>query len=382
MNRDRNWCQDSCVGRSWLFIPRPRLMHRMYTVGAMPETSFRGRRAATIENSHLRVTVLVEGGHIAEFFDKQSGVNPLWTTPWPSIEPSTFDPARHTEYGDNAESKLLAGIAGHNVCLDIFGGPSADEAAAGMPVHGEASVARYDAESAGEALVLRTHLAEAQLLFERTIALHGRAARIRETVENLTAADRPVGWTQHVTLGPPFLERGVTQFRVSATRSKVFESEFGSDAYLEPGAEFDWPLAPRNQGGSMDLQILNGASASSAFTTHLMDPAREHAFFAAFAPGSRLAFGYVWKRRDFPWMGIWEENHSRTSPPWNGRTLTRGMEFGVSPIPETRRQMIDRGRLFGVPTYRWIPAKGKVRAEYWAMAQSADAVPETLDWPE
>ena len=36
------------------------------------------------------------------------------------------------------------------------------------------------------------------------------------------------------------------------------------------------------------------------------------------------------------------------------------MEFGVSPIPETRRAMIDRGKLFGVPCYRWIPAKSAV----------------------
>ena len=63
-------------------------------------------------------------------------------------------------------------------------------------------------------------------------------------------------------------------------------------------------------------------------------------------------------------MGIWEENHSRTAPPWNGRTVTRGLEFGVSPMPETRRQMIDRGRLFDVPTYRWIPARASVSVEY------------------
>ena len=61
-----------------------------------------------------------------------------------------------------------------------------------------------------------------------------------------------------------------------------------------------------------------------------------------------MAFGYVWKRADFPWTGIWEENHSRRNPPWNGKTLTRGMEFGVSPMPESRREMIDRRSLFGV----------------------------------
>ena len=57
------------------------------------------------------------------------------------------------------------------------------------------------------------------------------------------------------------------------------------------------------------------------------------------------------------------------------------MEFGVSPFPETRRQMIDRGRLFGVPTYRWIPARSQVSVEYWAIARPASQIPETLEWP-
>ena len=112
-----------------------------------------------------------------------------------------------------------------------------------------------------------------------------------------------------------------------------------------------------------------------------MDPDRDGAFFVAFSPASRLAFGYVWKRADFPWMGIWEENHSRVAAPWNGHTLTRGMEFGVSPFPETRRRMVDRGSLFGVPTYRWLRAKRRLKAKYWALTSSADRVPEAWDWP-
>jgi len=57
------------------------------------------------------------------------------------------------------------------------------------------------------------------------------------------------------------------------------------------------------------------------------------------------------------------------------------MEFGASPFPETRRQMIDRGRLFGVPTYRWIPARATVSVEYWVIALPAPMIPETLEWP-
>ncbi len=82
---------------------------------------------------------------------------------------------------------------------------------------------------------------------------------------------------------------------------------------------------------------------SAAFSTHLMDARRPEAFFLAWSPKSKVLLGYVWKPSDFPWLGIWEENRRRTSPPWNGRTITRGMEFGVSPMPETRRQMIARG---------------------------------------
>lgn len=228
---------------------------------------------------------------------------------------------------------------------------------------------------------MQARLPLANLDIERRIELHDDAIRIFESVRNLSGIDRPTGWTQHVTLGPPFLQKGVTQFRASASRSKVLDGTFGAGDYLEPGAEFDWPMAPRPGGGFTDLRICNDARVSGAYTAHLMTPDREHAFFVAFAPEARLAFGYVWRRTDFPWMGIWEENQSRLQAPWNGQTLTRGMEFGVSPIPESRREMIERGRLFGVPGFRWIPALTRVSVEYWATLRQADVVPDTLEWP-
>jgi hypothetical protein len=343
--------------------------------------SFRHRRATSVENDALRVTVLHEGGHIAEILDKRTGINPLWIPPWTSIEPSTYNSKRHAEYGRDADAPLLAGIMGHNLCLDIFGGPSAEEAAAGMPVHGETSKARFDVAVRDGQIAMSAVLPAAQLRVERRIALADRTVRIHERVENLSDADRPVGWTQHVTLGPPFLEKGRTEFRASATRSKVFEGVFGPDDYLEPGAEFAWPLAPLAAGGPADLRVYAAVPRSGAYTAHLMDTSRDDAFFVAYSPSAGLAFGYVWRRADFPWLGIWEENHSRTAPPWNAHTLTRGMEFGVSPMPETRRQMIERGPLFNTPTFRWIPARTRVEVEYFAVLRPAERIPETLSEP-
>jgi len=344
----------------------------------MSETTYRNRHAVRIENEQIRLTVLVEGGHIAEFADKASGVNPLWTPPWPSIEPSTWDRVRHPEYGDDAESKLLCGIMGHNLCLDVFGGPTPEEAAAGMTVHGEASVLPYEISAGADSLTARLTMPASQLAFERRIRLDGKAARITETVENLTAWDRPIAWTQHVTLGPPFVEPGRTEFRAPATLSKVSESDFtGGKGYMETAAEFIWPFVPHKSGGTVDMRVFPGLEVSAAFSTHLMDPKREQAFFLAWSPASKTLFGYVWKRSDFPWLGIWEENHCRTHKPWNGQTITRGMEFGASPMPESRRAMIERNSLFGERGYRWIPARSRVTVDYSAFIGTADAIPET-----
>jgi hypothetical protein len=327
------------------------------------------------------VTVLAEGGHIAEVFDNETGINPLWTPPWPSVEPSTWDAAVHRDaYGSGTDARLLAGIMGHNVCLDIFGGPSADEAAAGLTAHGDAPVAAYEiSQPDRRGLVMHARLPLAHVRFERRLELQGRAVRIHERIQSLCGFDRPIGWTEHVTLGPPFLEKGATQFRVSATRSRVFESKFGVADYLRPGAVFNWPNALRADGEVADLRLFTSQPRSSAYTAHLMDASSGQAFFVAYSPATHLAFGYVWQRADFPWLGIWEENCSRTGPPWNSRTLARGMEFGVSPFPETRRAMVERGRLFDTATYRWLPANGTIEASYWVVLQTAARIPESLE---
>ena len=180
-----------------------------WIIRAMVELErFNGRRAAVLENAALRVAVLEGGGHIASILDNASGVSPLWIPPWPSIEPSAYEPGVHGSYGSSVEARLLASIMGHNLCRDVFGGPSEEEVAAGQSVHGEASMATYAFEGSKTGLTMRADFPTAQLQFERQLELIDRTIRVREVLENVSASDRPIAWTQHVTLGPPFLERG------------------------------------------------------------------------------------------------------------------------------------------------------------------------------
>lgn len=214
--------------------------------------------------------------------------------------------------------------------------------------------------------------------FNGTASTSGSAKWCR----NLSAMDRPLAWTQHVTLSPPFLDPATTQFRASKTRSVVSQADPGFNAYLTPGREFSWPIAPRRDGGESDLRQMHKTAPASGYTAHLADPQRDHAYFVAFTPRFRQAFGYVWKRADFPWLGIWEENCSRQASPWDGKTVTRGMEFGVSPFPETRREMVDRNRLLNAAAYKWIASRGRLDAEYWISSQVTDVIPESLTWPK
>jgi hypothetical protein len=349
----------------------------------MTETTFRNRRAVAIENSGMRETVLAEGGHIAEILDKTSGVSPLWTPPWPSIEPSTYSPALHPGYGADSESKLLAGIMGHNLCLDCLAGLRPRKPRAGMTVHGESSVVAYDIAVNGLEMTCRASMPIAGLKFERRIRLSpdGCVAQIQETVENVTAQDKAIAWTQHVTLGAALPGEGG-----HAVPRHLYALESDRDGFQRRQrlhedrrrVRLAVRAAPRWRGhGHASLHrcrrfrriqlALDGPLARTGVLHGL----------AAFQQGPvRLCL----EAERLPWMGIWEENYCRQNPPWNGVSLTRGMEFGVSPVPESRREMIDRGKMFGVPGYRWITAKGRLQADYCAFVTTASKIPEDFLW--
>ncbi len=348
----------------------------------MSRTTYKGRRAFSLENSSLRVTVTEEGGHLAEVFHKAAGVNPLWTPRWSSVEPSEFSSRDEERFGTGVEGKLLCGILGHNLCLDLFGGPSPAEFVAGMTAHGEGSVLPYQLQEDGETLVCRLHMPLAQLRFERTLKLRGEDVLIRESVENLAAFDRPLAWTQHVTLGAPYLDPGTTDFRMTGDRAATIAGELGAPGYLSADKRFAWPHAPLADGsGTLDARRMKPEAPASSYIAVRMVPQGSHASWTAWSPKYRLAISYVWDRNDFPWLGIWEENCARTFSPWNSAEVARGLEFGTSPFPESRRATVERGRLLDTPTYRWLPALETLHATYWIRTGVTEAIPEVVTIP-
>jgi hypothetical protein len=193
----------------------------------MKQALFLNRRVAEIEDNQLLVTVTEQGGHIARILHKLSGVSPLWIPEWSSIEPSEYSPKRHLHYGDSNEARLVSGLLGHSICLDLFGAPTPTEEKAGIAVHGEAPVATYQINGTDASLTMKADLPAAQVRFSRKVTLVPNGIlHFIERAENLSATDRPIGWTQLVTLSAPFLEPGKTHFLLTATRSRVIELPF------------------------------------------------------------------------------------------------------------------------------------------------------------
>jgi len=338
--------------------------------------SWHGRQAFVLENDLIRLITLTGGGHIAEFrFREGSGpstVNPLWIPPWKTIEPYQYREKTHTAvYGTPAVGRMISGIVGHNLCLDYFGSPSEEEARQGLSIHGEAPSLRWRKVRARVtqqevALELAVRLPIARLRFRRQIKMRRGESVVyfREEVMNESKADHFCHWTQHVTLGPPFLAPGQSRVFVSGTRGRTFPHGYEGKALLQSSRDFHWPYAPSAAGALVDLrQPFTGAGLGFVATV-LLDPRRNQEYIAALNTQEHLLLGYCFARADFPWTAVWEENRTRPDSPWSGQTQARGLEFGPTPFPVGRREAFATGPLFGAPQFSVIPASGRKTVDY------------------
>lgn len=313
---------------------------------------FQGRDAWTLSSQKLRVTVLHSGGHIAEVaLGGADAVNPLWIQSRPTIDAEQYEPSKHQAfYGGGSGARLLAGLLGHNVCFPFWGDPSPTEAAAGMTYHGETGIVRWRQTANGpDFLTVTAQLPESGTSLTRTIRLKGQVAHVESTARNEKAWDRPVGWCEHVTIGPPFLERGVTEMEASLTRGRA-------DGHSR---EFKWPEGMAEK--AVDLRKVRNLPNSPGFVNHfLVDPRRGYGFLVAFNPKHKLVFGYVFPRAEFPWLNLWESN----SPDM----LTRGLEFSNTPVHGTFKALMKNQELWGVPTFEWLDAKRELKKQFWAFS--------------
>jgi hypothetical protein len=324
-----------------------------------------------MSNDLVELIHLTGGGQIPEFrFQDSIGSNPFWIPRWKLKEPMLFRSSDVSQYGSPVVGKLLSGIAGHSLCLGVFGMPSEEEARAGAVLHGEAGVRLWSVELTDSQdhaqMRFSLRLPRSRLAFQRTLTLRREESvvRIHERVSNLLANDQFLQWQQHVTLGPPFLSREQNSVALPGARGVTDPNGYEGHEALAKGAEFGWPNAPGIHGGVVDLRQPLQEWGTGFVAGVQIDPHRELGFVCAVRHDQAIAFGYLFSRAEFPWVTLWEENCARTTPPWNGTEQARALEFGVSPLPLGRAETVRRGSLFDTPTLVRLPARGELRASY------------------
>jgi len=337
---------------------------------------FHGRHAYVLDNGKVRVSALRGAGHIAEIRfhspDAQLAVNPMRVPHFATIEPWEYRPEIHDKiYGADPSRILQSGYMGHLLNFPTFGPPSEAEARNGLGTHGEAlavewKLKRVEASASGVRLVYGAELPKTRYRVERTLHLAAgeTVLYIEEAVENLLAFDRPVHWVQHVTFGDPFVEPGKTFLDMSAGKGE-FRGGPAASSPLRPGP-LTWPVGVAPDGTTVDLRPMVDRAGSGLYVGYLMDAGRPLSYFTLYNENFRVLIGYVWITKDFPWIGDWQENRRATQPPWNGQVIARGMEFGTTPFGGPMRQVVEEGRLFGVPVYRWIGGGERLSTRYLA----------------
>ncbi len=316
---------------------------------------FDGRPAVILRNDKIELTVLTRGATLANLVlrDDAEKLSPYWNTDR-ALKPNGPPPSP------------LAGSIGHFLCLDGFGAPSDEEAAAGIPFHGEASKQQFTGSELGRSniygiysTVLKARLPLAQEDITRTITLVDgeNVVYVNTEVENLLAIDHPISWAEHATTGPPFLSPGQTIIDIPATQCRVRPQKAGSTGKLAYGKDFVWPMGPLTRGGTVNLTTVPASETSLDLASCIVDPARTYGYITALRPDKHMIFGYVFRRDEFPWLMSWM-NYSGDA------RAARGFEFSTQPFDVSHRETVDAHEMFGTPTYKWLPARAKLHASF------------------
>jgi hypothetical protein len=335
--------------RTTLFVPAAMVFGIAATASGQT-AKFEEHPAITLGNDKLQLLVLKQGASVASVVltDDPEKLNPLW------------DPARMAR--ELGRQVSFSSGTGQFLCVDGFGGVSAEERAAGLPGHGEAHLAEWESRLEEGRLILTTRLPHTQERITRvmTIVPGENVVYSQTTVESDLDFDRPILWAEHATIGSPFLAPGVTVVDLPAVRSKTRLWEPGKSGLshrLPSDVEFTWPMAPTVDGAKVNLRAAPVPRDYGDHTASLVDPARKLAYVTAINPDKRLIVGWVFRPQEYPWVQNWE-NYPSTGK------LARGLEFSTQPFDLPRKTVVTQNSLWGTLLYRWLPARSKAGTKF------------------
>lgn len=320
----------------------PRSRHHGCRIG---EYTQRGHRVLTLENSLLRVSLLLsKGADIVEFRHKPSDLDVLWHSQ--RALPALSD---HVPETATARDTFFDFFAGGWQESFPTGNTFGTYRGANLTVHGEVSVQPWDytilddtAERISVALEVECRRLPFRLRRIMTLAHGEGSVRFDEMVENLAGQPMEFAWGHHPAFGPPFL-----------TPACVLDLPKGKVSTRAPGAH----LRPRfEQGQTADALVLAGAKGglidlrrappesggtSDNFEIRLSGPAH----CALRNPEAGIGFGLSWDAGAFPYLWEWEVSRGEGGYPLWGREYLVALEPFNCPLGGGLHSLADQGVL-------------------------------------
>jgi len=301
-------------------------------------------KALVFEGSKAKLEIQTAGSAITYFSLKKNNINPFT---WSLLPDQMPKPNMGTPV-----------FRGHFLCMGRWGAASDAEQKAGIPHNGEINTLNWTVQKPpiveGETIVAEAECLEIkeQMKVSRKIELQkdGQSFLMTETATNLANLDRVYNFTQHPTIGAPFLSAS-TVIDCNAGLGFDQRADFSS---LEKTA-FIFPEGHLVDGYA-DLRQVN--DERGYVTTHIFDDTAKIGWVTATNPEQKLVLGYIFLTKQYPWLNLWHWKKDRAP-------FAHGLEFGTTGLGQPYKTLIDNCVTFhGRKSYEWIETGQSITKKY------------------
>ena len=297
------------------------------------------KNKACLENESVSLSINLNGGSINDFKLKTTGINPL-----SFIYPKDLMPSNN---------KNGATYQGHFLCLGRWGEPSSGEKNAGLPDHGQfANILWEKIISTKDGYIeMQAKSILEGLKINREVYLDPSFPiyLVKEQVVNFNALGRLFSMVQHPTIAAPFLDNKIT---VDCNATVGFDQcnfkNIASNTIQWKQQNIDLHYKKINTDFNHRTDIVQ---------SYIVDQKSTYGWITAYNPTSNILIGYMWPRKDYPWIHIWE--HVK-----EGNLIYMGLEFGDTAIHQPFHDILNTPHLFSEKTVGYIDSGETIEKKY------------------
>lgn len=294
----------------------------------------------TIQNKNIALSIDLNGGAIIDFHLKTSGINPL---------SFCYPQDQMPENNKNG-----APYQGHFLCLGRWGEPSIGEKNAGLPDHGQFANMSWEvsASSNNEFIGMQAKSLLEGLKINRQIYLDHENPfyLVKENVVNINPLGRLFSMVQHPSIATPFLDNNIL---VDCNATVGFDQFHYKDINSNI---IQWKSQNGNSGNSNNIYRTD--EPEDIVCSYILDDESLYGWITAYSPSTNTLIGYLWPRKDYPWIHIWKNLKE-------GNLIYMGLEFGNTAIHQPFNEILNTTTtIFGEKTFGYIDSGETIEKKY------------------